>query len=163
MIFGKATSQIFHWYKFFREVCGYFEDKHLIQMGGPGKTVEGDGMFVLAQRKGGVGRWHTKEHVYVCTERKARKIRRIVVRNKTAKALEVFDRYILPGTRLMCDEGGENAYFKKNPNIESIFEVPGPIHVNLACRLRKTLTMLSLFFFGYCLYTVYFILNTPPN
>ena len=86
MIFGKVTSQIYSWYKFFREVSGYFEDKYLIQMGGPGKTVEGDGMFVLAQRKGGAGRWHTKDHVYVCTERKVRKIRRIVVRNKTAKA-----------------------------------------------------------------------------
>ena len=101
MNFGKLTSQIYSWFKFFRDVAGYHEDKYLIQMGGPGKIVKGDGMFVLAQRKGGVGRWHTKEHVYVITERKARKTGRIVVKNKTAKVLHVFDKHILPNTKFM--------------------------------------------------------------
>ena len=67
-------------------------------MGGPGKIVEGDGMFVIGKRKYGVGRFHSKEHVYVCTERGSRKIRRIVVPDKSADVLAVFDPHILPNT-----------------------------------------------------------------
>ena len=37
--------------------------------------VEGDGMFVIGKRKCGVGRFHSKEHVYVCLERGKRKKR----------------------------------------------------------------------------------------
>ena len=48
-------------------------------------------MFVLATRKGGVGRWHSKEHVHVVVERGARKIRRKVVKDKSASVLSVFD------------------------------------------------------------------------
>ena len=48
--------------------------------------------------------------------------------------LDVFDKYILPKTTFMCDPGGENAHFKKNLNIDDLYEVPGPIHVNLSNR-----------------------------
>ena len=41
--------------------------------------VEGDGMFVVGKRKCGVGRYHSKEHVYLILERSTRKIRKIVV------------------------------------------------------------------------------------
>ena len=44
-------------------------------------------MFVVGKRKCGAGRYHSKERVYVCLERKSRKVRRIVVRDKSADAL----------------------------------------------------------------------------
>ena len=78
-------------------------------MGGKDIVCEGDGMFVIGKRKCGVGRWHSKEHIYVVTERSARKIRRILVKDKSAEVLEVFAKHILPGTIMMTDEGGENA------------------------------------------------------
>ena len=53
-------------------------------MGGVGKMVEGDGMFVVGKRKCGVGRYHSKEHVYLCFGRKSRKVGRIVVRDKSS-------------------------------------------------------------------------------
>ena len=56
-------------------------------MGGPGRVVEGDGTFVIGKRKNGVGRMVSKEHVYVITERGSRKIRRLVVKDKTADVL----------------------------------------------------------------------------
>ena len=99
-------------------------------MGGPGKVVEGDGMFVIGKRKSGVGRWHSKEHVYVCLERRCRKIRRIVVKDKTAAALEVFSRYILPNTDMCVDPGTENTFFKNLDAIVDLHEIPGPIHVD---------------------------------
>ena len=76
------------WWRFFREVAGYWEDKFIMKMGGPGVIVEGDGMFVIGKRKCGVGRWHSKLHVYVITERGSKKIRRIVVRDKSATVLK---------------------------------------------------------------------------
>ena len=82
------------WVRFLREVAGYLEDVFSIQMGGPSVICEGDGMFVIGKRKCGVGRWHCKEHIYVVTERGARKIRRKVVPNKTAKVLDVFSSHI---------------------------------------------------------------------
>ena len=60
-----------------------------MKMGGVGRMVEGDGMFVAGKRKCGVGRYHSKEHVYVCLERGSRKIRRLVVRDKSAEALHL--------------------------------------------------------------------------
>ena len=84
-------------------------------MGGPGKVVEGDGMFVIGKRKCGVGRYHSKEHVYVCLERGSRKIRRIVVRDKSADALSVFARYLKPGTEMHVDVGTENIFFYHLP------------------------------------------------
>lgn len=99
-------------------------------MGGTGKIVEGDGMFLIGKRKCGVGRWHSKEHVYVCLERGSRKIRRIVVRDKTAAALEVFSRYILPNTEMCVDPGLENTFFKNLSTIVDLHEIPGPIHVD---------------------------------
>ena len=54
-------------------------------MGGPGRVVEGDGTFVIGKRKNGVGRMVSKEHVYVITERGSRKIRRPVVKDKSAE------------------------------------------------------------------------------
>ena len=55
-VFGRLSSEIAAWARFFREVAGYKEDHDPIQLGGNNKVVEGDGMFVLATRKGGVGR-----------------------------------------------------------------------------------------------------------
>ena len=100
LIFGRETSEIYNRIQFFRDVAGYYEDKYIIQMGGPGKIVEGDGMFLIGKRKCGVGRMHTKEHVYVCIERYSRKIRRIVVNDKSASSLSVFRKYILPQTEV---------------------------------------------------------------
>ena len=67
--------------------------------------VEGDGMFVIGKRKCGVGRWHSKEHVYVCTERGSRKIRRLVVPDKSANVLSEFDKHLLPNTTMCVDAG----------------------------------------------------------
>ena len=92
IIFGAETRETYSWWRFFRDVAGYWEDKFVIKMGGPpqGLIVEGDGMFVIGKRKCGVGRWHSKEqeHVYVITERGSHKIRRIVVRDKSATVLQ---------------------------------------------------------------------------
>ena len=74
LIFGKPKSEVYAHISFFREVAGYYEDKYPIKMGGIARYVEGDGMFVIGKRKCGVGRFHTKEHVYVCIERGSRKI-----------------------------------------------------------------------------------------
>ena len=98
-------------------------------------------MFVLATRKGGVGRWHSKEHVYVVVERGARKIRRKVVKDKSATVLSVFDKHILPGTTFMCDPGKENEHFKSLAAISTVYEIPGPIHVDLGHRFRNTQTV----------------------
>ena len=89
-------------------MSGYFEDKNPIKMGGPGVICEGDGMFVIGKRKGGVGRWHSKAHVYVITERGSRKIRRKVVKDKSAGVLEVFTVHLLKGTTMNVDVGTEN-------------------------------------------------------
>ena len=40
LIFGRETSEIYNRIQFFRDVAGYYEDKYIIQMGGPGKIVE---------------------------------------------------------------------------------------------------------------------------
>ena len=98
-------------------------------------------MFVLATRKGGVGRWHSKEHVYVVVGRGARKIRRKVVKDKSATVLSVFDKHILPGTTFMCDPGKENEHFKSLAAISTTYEIPGPIHVDLGHRFRNTQTV----------------------
>ena len=98
-------------------------------------------MFVLATRKGGVGRWHSKEHAYVVVERGARKIRRKVVKDKSATVLSVFDKHILPGTTFMCDPGKENEHFKSLAAISTTYENPGPIHVDLGHRFRNTQTV----------------------
>ena len=37
-------------------VIGYYEDLNVIKLGGEGVIVEGDGMFLMGKRKGGVGR-----------------------------------------------------------------------------------------------------------
>ena len=41
------------------------------------------------------------------TERGSRKIRRLVVKDKTADVLKIFDKHILPNTELMVDPGTE--------------------------------------------------------
>ena len=130
LIFGRHTSEIYARIRFFRDVAGWYEDRYPIQMGGPGKVVEGDGMFLIGKRKCGVGRWHSKEHVYVCLERGSRKIRRIVVKDKSAAALEVFSKYILPNTEMCVDPGTENSFFKNIDAIVDLHEIPGPIHVD---------------------------------
>ena len=56
LIFGRAKSEVYSRIKFFRDVAGWYEDKHTVLMGGEGKVVEGDGMFVIGKRKCGVGR-----------------------------------------------------------------------------------------------------------
>ena len=87
-------------------------------------------MLVIGKRKCGVGRYHSKEHVYVCTQRGSRKIRRIVVKNKSAKVLEVFAPHILPNTEMCVDSGTENEYFRSLNNIVTLHDIPGPIHYN---------------------------------
>ena len=66
LVLGRHTSEIYARIQFFRDVAGQYEDKYPIQLGGAGKAVEGDGMFLIGKRKCGVGRRHSKEHVYVC-------------------------------------------------------------------------------------------------
>ena len=41
--------------RFLRDALGWWEDLTVVKMGGPGKIVEGDGMFVIGKRKCGVG------------------------------------------------------------------------------------------------------------
>ena len=110
-------------------------------MGGRGKIVEGDGMFVVGKRKCGVGRMHSKEHVYVCTEPGSRKIRRIAVPDKSADALSVFDKHILRRTNMCVDEGTENTHFKELPNVTRLSEIPGPIHVDKDDPTKNTQTV----------------------
>ena len=133
-VFGCLTSEIFAWSRLFRDIAGFIEDSRPVQLGGPNKIVEGDGMFVIGKRKGGVGRWFSKEHVYVVTERSSRKIRRKVVPDKSASVLSVFDAHIVQGSIFMCDEGKENDHFKNLSSIVYIYTVPGPIHVHLSAR-----------------------------
>ena len=140
-IFGCLSSEVYAWSRFFREVAGYKEDHDPIQLGGHNKVVEGDGMFVLATRKGGVGRWHSKEHIYAVVERGSRKIRRKVVKDKSATVLSVFDKHILQGTIFMCDPGKENQHFKTLSSIANVYEIPGPIHVDLGNRYKNTQTV----------------------
>ena len=114
-----------------------------MKLGGPGVIVEGDGMFVIGKRKCGVGRWHSKLHVYVITERGSKKIRRIVVRDKSATVLSVFDKYLLPSTCMMTDEGTENTHFDMSHLVDSIFKIPGPIHVDPQDPSKNTQTVES--------------------
>ena len=130
VIFGKVKSEVYNRIRFFRDVAGWFEDKNIIMMGGPGKIIEGDGMFVVGKRKCGVGRYHSKEHVYVCLERKSRKIRRIVVRDKSSDVLSVFAKHIKPNSEMCVDVGTENTYFDNLPAITALHKIPGPIHVD---------------------------------
>ena len=115
----------------------------LIKMGGPNQVVEGDGMFVIGKRKCGVGRMHSKEHVYVCTERGSRKIRRIVVPDKSAAALSVFDKHLLPDTNMHVDDGTENTHFATVPVVTSLTKIPGPIHVDKSNPTLHTQTVES--------------------
>ena len=137
-VFGKVTSEVNARVAFFRDVAGYWEDKHPVKMGGVGKMVEGDGMFAIGKRKCGVGRYHSKEHVYVCVERGSRKIRRLVVKDKSAEALHLFKNHILPNTEMCVDPGKENTYFKTLGAIIDLHEIPGPIHVDPHDRRKHT-------------------------
>ena len=112
-------------------------------MGGPGRVVEGDGTFVIGKRKNGVGRMVSKEHVYVITERGSRKIRRLVVKDKTADVLRIFDKHILPNTEIMVDPGTENNHFKNMELISQLHEIIGPIHVNRENTFLNTQTVES--------------------
>ena len=49
LIFGRPKSEVYARIKVFRDVAGWFEDKHIIIMGGPNKIVEDDGMFVIGK------------------------------------------------------------------------------------------------------------------
>ena len=95
-------------------------------MGGGGKIVEGDRMFVVGKRKCGIGRYHSKEHVYVCLERGSRKIRRVVVRDKSADALSVFAKHLKPNTEMCVDPGTENTYFENLTAIVEFIKSPAP-------------------------------------
>ena len=72
----------------------------------------------------------SKEHVYVITERGHRKIRRLVVKDKSSDVLQVFDKHLLPGTEIMVDPGTENNHFKNIELIRQLHEIPGPVHIN---------------------------------
>ena len=117
LIFGCEKREIYKWISFFRDVAGWYEDKNTILMGGIGKTIEADGMFVIGKRKNGMGRMRSKEHVYVICERGSRKIRRLCVRDKSAEVLNVFNKHILPNSTICVDPGTENNHFK---NLELI-------------------------------------------
>ena len=110
-------------------------------MGGEGKMVEGDGMFVVGKRKCGVGRYHSKEHVYVCLERGSRKIRRIVVRDKSSDVLSVFAKHLKPNTEMCVDPGTENTYFDNIPAVVTLHKIPGPIHVDPLDTRKNTQTV----------------------
>ena len=112
-------------------------------MGGIDKPVEADGTFVIGKRKNAVGRMRSKEHVYVITERGARKIRRLVVKDKSAAVLEVFDKHLLPETIIMVDPGTENNHFKNLDLIAHLHEIPGPIHVDTQNSFFNTQTVES--------------------
>ena len=92
--------------------------------------VEGDGMFVVGKRKCGIGRYHSKEHIYVCLERKSRKVRRIVVRDKSSDVLSVFAKHLKPNTEMCVDVGTENVYFDNLPAVTTLHKIPGPIHID---------------------------------
>ena len=111
-------------------MAGYKEDKIPIEMRSPIIVSEGDGMFVIGKQNCGVGRWHSKQHIYVVTEWGLRKTRRKVVENKAVRVLEVFSTHILEGTVIMVDLGQENTYFDQSPLVEEVFKIPGPIHVD---------------------------------
>ena len=128
---------------FFRDVCGWYEDKYIVMMGGPDNQVEADGTFVIGKRKNAVGRMRSKEHVYVITQRASRKIRRIVVKDKTADVLSVFDKHLLPNTTIMVDPGTENNHFKNLELIRELHEIPGPIHVDTDNAFLNTQTVES--------------------
>ena len=110
-------------------------------MGGGGKMVEGDGMFLIGKRKCGVGRYHSKEHIYVCLERGSRKIRRVVVRDKSADALSVFAKHLKPNTEMCVDPGTENTFFDNLPAIVQLHKIPGPIHVDANDPRKNTQTV----------------------
>ena len=129
LIFGREKSEVYKWVFLFRDVAGWIEDSKKVMMGGPGVVVEGDGTFVIGKRKNADGRMRSKEHVYVLTERGSRKIRRIVVKDKSADALAIFDQYLLPNTEIMVDPGTENSNFKNMEFIRALHGIQGPIHV----------------------------------
>ena len=143
VIFGLNKSEYHSWVVFFRDVAGWVEDSDLMLMGGPDTVVEADGTWVIGKRKNGLGRMVSKEHVYVITERGKRKIRRLVVKDKTADVLQVFDKHILPDTEIMVDPGTENNHFKNIDLIRGLHEIPGPIHVNLEEPFKNTQTVES--------------------
>ena len=78
------------------------------------------------------------KHVYVCVERGSRKIRRLVVKDKSAEALHLFKNHILPNTEMCVDPGKENTYFKTLDAIIDLHEIPGPIHVDPHDRRKHT-------------------------
>ena len=49
LIYGRQTSEVYNRIIFLRDVVGWWEDLTIVKMGGPGKVVEGDGMFILAR------------------------------------------------------------------------------------------------------------------
>ena len=49
LIYGRRTSEVYSRISFLRDVVGWWEDFTVIQLGGPGKVVEGDGMFVIGK------------------------------------------------------------------------------------------------------------------
>merc|ERR1719318_485000 len=100
-------------------------------------------MFVIGKRKCGVGRMHSKEHVYVCTERGGRKIRRIAVPNKSAAVLSVFNQHLLPRTSMCVDDGTENTHFSDLSKITQLSKIPGPIHVDKDDPTKHTQTVES--------------------
>ena len=143
LVFGLTKSEYHSWIIFFRDVAGQIEDSDIILMGGPDAVVEADGTQVIGKRKNGLGRMMSKEHVYVITERGQRKIRRLVVKDKSADVLQVFDKHLLPNTEIMVDPGTENNHFKNIDLITQLHEIPGPIHINLDNPFQNTQTVES--------------------
>lgn len=115
----------------------------MIKMGGPGKVVEGNGMFVIGKRKCGVGIMHSKEHVYICIERGGRKIRRIAVPDKSAAVLSVFDKHLLSRTSMCVDDGTGNTHFSNLSKVKQVRKIPVPIHVDKKDPTKHTQTVES--------------------
>ena len=141
LLFGGTTSEIYARIMFFRDVAGYIEDAYPIEMGDTAEVVEGDGMFVIGKRKYGVGRWHSKEHVYVCTESGSRKIRPIVVNDKSTDALLVFAPHNLPNTEMCVEPCLENSYFSNLDTVILLHQIPGPIHIDRNDPRKNTQTV----------------------
>ena len=117
----------------------------VIKLGRTGKLVKGDDMFVLGKRKCRVGTWYSKEHVYVCIERGARKVRRHVVADKSADALSDFDAYLLLDTIMSVDVGTENIHFKDVNDVTHLNEISGQIYVDQVDPRKKTQTVKLLY------------------
>ena len=79
--------------------------------------------------------------MYVCLERKARKVRRIEAPDKSSVSLAVFDKHILPSTSMCVNVGKENSHFNDLPSVSQLTTIPGPIHIDKDDKTKHTQTV----------------------